>query len=120
MFKPPLCTACRPVFVPEATLAQPLFRPQIRPQKKRGAGLAFSRKLAEDGFVNPVRQVMDDTKGKGAPAQTEKTKGGARKAAEPEQVIREIQHQATHLGPVLEEILRQTHQHGQSHWGLNE
>ncbi|HEX5398220.1 MAG TPA: hypothetical protein VFY06_04155 [Verrucomicrobiae bacterium] len=38
----------------------------------------------------------------------------------PEEVIEKIHQQATHLGPVMEEILRAAHGRGQNHWGLNE
>ena len=71
-------------------------------------------------FVKPVRQIVDDTKGKNERAQTKITMGAAVTAEGSELVIEKIQHQATHVGPVLEEILRQTQGSGQSHWGLNE
>jgi len=38
----------------------------------------------------------------------------------PEEIMAKIHLQATCLGPVMEEILRATQEHGQSHWGLNE
>ena len=41
-------------------------------------------------------------------------------AERPEEVMEKIHQQAAHLGPVMEEILRATHERGQSHWGLNE
>ncbi len=44
--------------------------------------------------------------------------GGA--VERPEEVMEKIHRQATHLGPVMEEILRATQERGQSHWGLNE
>jgi hypothetical protein len=69
--------------------------------------------------VKKVRQIVDDTKGKDDGAQTAVPKGGARRAMEePDQVIEKIHDQATHLGPVLEAMLRAPR--GQSHWGLNE
>ncbi|HUB87302.1 MAG TPA: hypothetical protein VMB22_05375 [Verrucomicrobiae bacterium] len=71
--------------------------------------------------MKPVRQITDDTKGKKEQVQTEVVMGAVTIAAEgPEDMFEKIRQQATHLGPVMEEILRQTHGHGQSHWGLNE
>jgi hypothetical protein len=70
-------------------------------------------------LVKPVRQIVDDTKGKDEQAGTPYMKGEACLAPEgPEQVREKLRQQATHLGPVLEAILRESH--GQSHWGLNE
>jgi hypothetical protein len=72
-------------------------------------------------IVNPVRKIVDDTKGKDTRRQAEMA-GDKRETAveKPEEVMQKIHQQATHLGPVMEEILRATHGRGQSHWGLNE
>ena len=71
--------------------------------------------------VNAVRQIVDDTKDNGSLWLTEGTVSGPGLAVEqPEEVMAKIHLQATCLGPVMEEILRATQEHGQSHWGLNE
>ena len=71
--------------------------------------------------MNPVRQIVDDTKDKDTRWQTEMIGDEPGIAAEkPEEVMAKIQQQATYLGPVMEEILRATQERGQSHWGLNE
>jgi hypothetical protein len=71
--------------------------------------------------VNPVRQIVDDTKGKDSRWQRKMAGFKPGIAAEkPEQVMAKIHQQATSLGPVMEEILRATQERGQSHWGLNE
>ena len=64
---------------------------------------------------------MDDTKDNESRWQTKTAGSEAGIAVEkPEEVMEKIHQQATYLGPVMEEILRATHEHGQSHWGLNE
>jgi hypothetical protein len=71
--------------------------------------------------VNPVRQIVDDTKDKAPRLQMEMAGSEPGIAAEkPEEVMAKIHQQATCLGPVMEEILRATQERGQSHWGLNE
>jgi len=81
------------------------------------APLAFSFILVKGSVMKPFCQIVDDTKGKNEPVQT-----GIANAAiwmaeeEPELMIEKIQQQATHLGPVLEEILRQTPGCGQDRW----
>ena len=71
--------------------------------------------------MKPVRQIVDDTKGKdeAAKAKTE-TSGGSAAVEGPEEVWEKLQEQATYLGPVLEAILRESQEQGQSRWGLNE
>ena len=71
--------------------------------------------------MNPVRQIVDDTKDKDTRWQRETAGSKPGTVAEkPEEVMERLQKQATYLGPVMEEILRATHGRGQSHWGLNE
>ena len=71
--------------------------------------------------MSPVRQIVDDTKGKDSLWQRETTGFKPGIAAEkPEEVIEKIHQQATCLGPVMEEMLRAAHERGQSNWGLNE
>lgn len=71
--------------------------------------------------MNPVHKILDDTKDKETRWEAKMAGEKPGDAAEnPEEVMRKIHQQATHLGPVMEEILRATHGHGQSHWGLNE
>ncbi len=71
--------------------------------------------------MNPVRQIVDDTKDKDTRWEDELTVVKLGIAMEkPEEVMEKIQQQATCLGPVMEEILRATQGRGQSHWGLNE
>ena len=71
--------------------------------------------------MNPVRQIEDDTKDNKSRWLMEMAGGESGIAAEkPEEVMEKIHQQATYLGPVMEEILRATHERGQSHWGLNE
>ena len=71
--------------------------------------------------MNPIRQIVDDTKDKNTGWQTKMARGKPGIMAEkPEEVMAKIQQQATCLGPVMEEILRATQERGQSHWGLNE
>lgn len=71
--------------------------------------------------MNAVRQIVNDTKGKDERVQIEITRGEVSLMVEgPEQVMAKIQQQATYLGPVLEQILREMQVQGQSHWGLNE
>ena len=71
--------------------------------------------------VNAVRQIVGDTKDNGSRWLAEKAGGAPGIAVEkPEEVMAKIHLQATCLGLVMEEILRATQEHGQSHWGLNE
>lgn len=71
--------------------------------------------------MNPVRQIVDDTKDNGSRWPTERAGSKPGIAAEkPEEVMAKIHLQATCLGPVMEEILRATQEHGHSQWGLNE
>jgi hypothetical protein len=71
--------------------------------------------------VNPVRQIVDDTKVQDPRWLTEMAGSVPGIAVEkPEEVMAKIELQATYLGPVMEEILRATQERGQSHWGLNE
>ena len=75
----------------------------------------------EGWIVNPVRQIVDDTKDKDPRWQTEMAGSDPGIAVEkPEEVMEKIHQQATCLGPVMEEILRVTQGRGRSHWGLNE
>jgi hypothetical protein len=71
--------------------------------------------------VNPVRQLVDDTKGNGVPAQPQIATGELGILVEkPEVVMEKIHLQATYLGPVMEELLRAAHGRGESRWGINE
>ena len=71
--------------------------------------------------MNPVRQIVDDTKDKNPRWQTETAGSKPGIAVErPEEVMEKIQRQANYLGPVMEEILRATQERGQNRWGLNE
>lgn len=71
--------------------------------------------------MNPVRKIVDDTKDKDTRWETGMIEAKPGMAVErPEEVMEKIHQQATHLGPVMEEILRASHGRGQSHWGLNE
>jgi hypothetical protein len=71
--------------------------------------------------VNPVCQIVDDTKDKATRWQVELAGSKTGMMAEkPEEVMEKIHQQATYLGPVMEELLRATEGRGQSHWGLNE
>jgi hypothetical protein len=82
---------------------------------------AFPFRRVEDSIVNPVRQIVDDTKDKNTRGQTEMARvRPVVKAEKPEEVMEKIHQQATCLGPVMEEILRASQRRGQSHWGLNE
>ena len=64
---------------------------------------------------------MDDTKGMGQPVRVDIANIGNKTGVTmPEEVMEQIHQQATYLGPVLEAILKESHQHGRSHWGLNE
>jgi hypothetical protein len=71
--------------------------------------------------VNPVPQAVGDTKNSGASGTLPEAKAPANFTFEtPEAVMEKVHRQATHLGPVMEEILRTMHGPGRSHWGLNE
>ena len=71
--------------------------------------------------MNSVHKILDDTKDTDTRWAREMAGAKPGIAAErPEEVMEKIHQQAAHLGPVMEEILRATHERGQSHWGLNE
>ena len=71
--------------------------------------------------MNPVRQIVDDTKYKDTRWQLGLAGSKPGIVAEnPEEVMEKIHQQATCLGPVMEELLRATEERGQTHWGLNE
>lgn len=71
--------------------------------------------------MNPVRQIVDGTNGNDPPTQAEMAKGNiGTTVAKPEEVMEQLRQQATHLGPVLEAILKESQGQGRSHWGLNE
>ena len=71
--------------------------------------------------MNPVRQIVDDTKDKDKRWQLGLAGSKMGTVAEkPEEVMEKIHQQATCLGPVMEELLRATEERGQTHWGLNE
>ena len=71
--------------------------------------------------VNPVRQIVDDTKDRDPRWQAEMAGSEPGTAVEkPEEVMEKIRQQATCLGPIMEELLRATQERGQSHWGINE
>lgn len=71
--------------------------------------------------MDPNRQIVDDTKGKDTRWEGGMAVARLGSAEEtPEEFIEKLHHQATDLGPVMAEILRATHERGQSHWGLNE
>jgi hypothetical protein len=75
----------------------------------------------DGSFVNPTRQIVDDTKDKDTRWKEEAVVAKLDVAVEsPEEFLMKLQHQATDLGPVMAEILRATQERGQSHWGLNE
>lgn len=71
--------------------------------------------------MNPVRQIVDDTKTRNTRWEEEMAAVTLGMPVEtPDEFMAKLHQQATDLGPVMEEILRASHERGQSHWGLNE
>ena len=82
---------------------------------------AFSSRRVDGLVVDPVRQIVDDTKDKDTRWEGEMAVARLVIAEEtPEEFMEKLHHQATDLGPVMAEILRAMQERGQSHWGLNE
>ena len=82
---------------------------------------AFSFRRAECPIVNLAHQIANDTKDKDIRWQLGLAGSKTGMMAEkPEEVMGKIHQQATHLSPVMEELLRAAEWCGQSHWGLNE
>lgn len=71
--------------------------------------------------MNPVRKIVDDTKDRNTRWEEEMAVVKLGISVEsPDEFMAKLHQQATDLGPVMEEMLRASEEHGHSQWGLNE